>query len=101
MKKDFVKKAKKNEAIQIRVADEVVMLKCGFIGGVEAHKDNDQIGAFLGNPEDELNMYYSLEAILRSAIKAKQAVGEDEDDIRAFLAVCFKKAIDKGFKIEH
>lgn len=65
-----------------------------LFGGVEANKERDQVGAYLGDPKDEENLYFSLQSIIRSAIKAKKAIGEDEDDIKAFLAVVFKNAIE-------
>ena len=98
MKKEIIKGAKKNESIELSVAGQKVNLICGFIGGVEANKEKDQVGAYLGDPKDEVNLFHSLNSIIRSAIKAKRAIGENDDDIKAFLAVVFKHAIEKELK---
>jgi hypothetical protein len=95
MKDEIIKKAKKTESIQLSVAGQKLDLLCGFVGGVEANEDKDQIGAYLGDPSDEKGMRYSLNSIIRSAIKAKRTLGEDNEDIRAFLEVVFEEAIKK------
>jgi hypothetical protein len=95
MKEEIIRKAKKTESIKLTVAGQKINLICGFIGGVEANEDKDQIGAFLGDANDEHGLYYSLNSIIRSAIKAKKAIGESDEDIRDFLEVVFEQAIKK------
>ena len=98
MKEETTKRVKKTESIKVSVGGQTVNLACGFIGGVEANKDKDEVGVYLGDPSDEFGLFYSLHSVIRSAIKAKKAIGEDDEDIRAFLAVVIERAIEKELK---
>jgi hypothetical protein len=98
MLEENIKWTDKKETIQLTVMGQKLNLICGFVGGVEANKDKDQIGAYLGDPTDEAGLYYSLHSIIRSAIKAKREIGESDADIGAFLATVFEQAIIKELK---
>jgi hypothetical protein len=95
MIEENIKWTDKKETIKLTVMGQKLNLICGFVGGVEANKDKDQIGVYLGDPRDEHGLYYSLNSIIRSAIKAKKEIGESDTDIKAFLAVVFEQAIIK------
>ena len=98
MIEEHIKRAKEKEIIKLEVMGQKVNLICGFVGGIEANKDKDQVGVYLGDPKDEVGLYYSLHSIIRSAIKAKREIGESDADIGAFLATVFEQAIIKELK---
>lgn len=100
MNREFAREANADDKIKLEIGGEKAELVSGFVCGVENRTKGKttEVGSYLGNPHDEELFFHSFHAVIKTVIKTKAAIGEDEDDIKAFLAVVFKHAIEEMFE---